>query len=258
MLKPRWLGLLGALVVLLVAFTFLGLWQLSVARDDAQREAIAAAPLQPPVALGSVMVPHSPFPSDASGQPVTMTGSYDAAGQVLVADRRLDGVAGYWVLTPFVVDATGVSGSARIAVLRGFVTDGSGAGPAPAPAGRVTVTGTLAPGESPASSSAGLPAGQLGSVDLARLVNLWPGDLYNAFVFATAESPDASPGVQRVPPPPVPTGLTWRNAAYALQWWVFGLFAAYMWWRMVRDDHRRDQAAATTTDTDASPAGATT
>lgn len=258
MLKPRWLGLLGALVVLLVAFTFLGLWQLSVARDDAQREAIAAAPLQPPVALGSVMVPHSPFPGDASGRPVTMTGSYDAAGQVLVADRRLDGIAGYWVLTPFVVDATGVSGSARIAVLRGFVTDGSGAGPAPSPAGRVTVTGTLAPGESPASSSAGLPAGQLGSVDLARLVNLWPGDLYNAFVFATDESPDASPGVQRVPPPPVPTGLTWRNAAYALQWWVFGLFAAYMWWRMVRDDHRRDQAAATTTDTDASPAGATT
>ena len=71
MLKPRWLGLLGALVVLLVAFTFLGLWQLSVARDDAQREAIAAAPLQPPVALGSVMVPHSPFPGDASGRPVT-------------------------------------------------------------------------------------------------------------------------------------------------------------------------------------------
>jgi len=52
----------------------------------------------------------------------------------------------------------------------------------------------------------------------------------------------------------VPTGLTWRNAAYALQWWVFGLFAAYMWWRMVRDDHRRDQAAALTKH----PAGATT
>ena len=39
----------------------------SVARDDAQREAIAAAPLQPPVALGSVMVPHSPFPGMRRG-----------------------------------------------------------------------------------------------------------------------------------------------------------------------------------------------
>src|SRR6185312_1982488 len=145
MLKPRWLGLLGALVVLLVAFTFLGLWQLSVARDDAQREAIAAAPLRPPVALGSVMVPHSPFPGDASGRPVNMTGTYDVGGQVLVADRRLDGVSGYWVLTPLVVDATGVSGAARMAVLRGFVTDGTGTGPAPSPTGPVTVAGTLAP-----------------------------------------------------------------------------------------------------------------
>ncbi len=258
MLKPRWLGLLGALIALLVAFTFLGLWQLSVARDDAQREALEKAPQQTPVALGTVMFPHTPFPGDASGRPVTMTGSYDATGQVLVADRRLDGVPGYWVLTPLVVDATGVAGSARIAVLRGFVTSGSGTGPPPSPDGRVTVTGTLAPAESPASSSAALPAGQLGSVDLARLVNLWPGDLYNAFVFATTESPDVSPGVQRVPPPPIPTGLTWRNAAYALQWWVFGLFAAYMWWRMVRDDYRQDRAAATTTPTDATPAGATT
>jgi surfeit locus 1 family protein len=41
-----------------------------------------------------------------------------------------------------------------------------------------------------------------------------------------------------VPPPAlVGSGLSWRNAAYALQWWVFALFAAYMWWRMVRDDH---------------------
>jgi cytochrome oxidase assembly protein ShyY1 len=258
MLKPRWLGLLGALVVLLVAFTFLGLWQLSVARDDAEREALEKAPQQAPVALSSVMVPHSPFPGDASGRPVTMTGTYDTTGQVLVADRRLDGVSGFWVLTPLVVDATGATGPARVAVLRGFVTSGTGTGPAPSSNGSVTVTGTLAPGESPAASGAALPEGQLGSVDLARLVNLWPGDLYNAFVFATAESPDVSPGVQRVPPPAIPTGLTWRNAAYALQWWVFGLFAAYMWWRMVRDDHRRDQAAATLTRPDASPAGATT
>ncbi len=258
MLKPRWLGLLGALLVVLVAFTFLGLWQLSVARDDAQREALEQAPLQAPVVLSTVLTPHAPFPGDASGRPVRMTGSYDAAGQVLVTDRRLDGVPGYWVLTPLVVDATGVAGAARIAVLRGFVTSASGTGPPPSPVGRVTVTGTLAPGESPASSADSLPAGQLGSVDLARLVNLWPGDLYNAFVFATAESPDASAGLQRVPPPPIPTGLTWRNAAYALQWWVFGLFAAYMWWRMVREDHRRDQAAATTTRPDPSPAGATT
>jgi surfeit locus 1 family protein len=248
MLKPRWLGLLGVLVVLLVAFTFLGLWQLSVARDDARREALAQAPTQAAVALDQVLRPHTAFPAEASGRPVTMTGTYDASGQVLVVDRRLNGVSGSWVVTPLVVDGSG----ARIAVLRAFVPDESGTGPAPAATAPLTVTGTLAPSESP--SSASLPDGQLGSVDLARLVNVWPGELYNAFVFATAESPDVSPGVQRVPPPAIPTGLTWRNAAYALQWWVFGLFAAYMWWRMVRDDHRRDEAEATKMH----PAGVTT
>jgi len=257
MLKPRWLGLLGVLVVLLVAFTFLGLWQVSVARDDARREAVGTAPLQAPVRLGDLLAPHAPFPAEASGRPVTAAGKYDASGQVLVADRRLDGVSGWWVITPLVVDGS----SARIAVLRGFVTTASGTGPAPADVGELVVTGTLAPGESP--SSASLPPGQLGSVDLARLVNVWPGEIYNAFMFATGESPAASTDLQKVPPPPVPTGFTLRNAAYALQWWVFGVFAAWMWWRMVRDDHRRDQAAAdlptdTPSDTPTRTAGATT
>jgi surfeit locus 1 family protein len=256
-LKPRWLGLLGVLVVLLVAFTVLGLWQLSVARDDGRREAVAAAPSQAPVPMQEVLAPHTPFPADASGRPVTATGKYDPAGQVLVADRRLDGLTGWWVVTPLVVDGS----SARLAVLRGFVTTASGTGPAPAEVGEVTVSGTLAPGESPASSAAALPPGQLGSLDLARLVNVWPGEIYNAFVFATAESPDATTGMQRVPPPPVPTGFTLRNGAYALQWWVFGAFAAWMWWRMVRDDYRRDRearpAGAVPTDT-TRRAGATT
>jgi hypothetical protein len=76
-------------------------------------------------------------------------------------------------------------------------------------------------------------------------VNRWPGDLYNAFVFAEQEQADGrevapSPGLHRVPPPEVTGGLKWRNAAYALQWWMFAAFAAYMWFRMVRDDADRD------------------
>ena len=45
--------------------------------------------------------------------------------------------------------------------------------------------------------------------------------------------------MERVPPPDLPSGLTLRNAAYALQWWVFAAFGLWMWWKMVRDDHRR-------------------
>ena len=51
----------------------------------------------------------------------------------------------------------------------------------------------------------------------------------------------AAGGMERVPPPDLPSGLTLRNAAYALQWWVFAVFALWMWVKMVRDDYRRHQ-----------------
>ena len=249
MLKPKWSGLFVVLVALLVAFTFLGLWQLSVAKDTARKQAIEEAPKQPVVAVTELLAPHAAFPGTASGRLVRAVGHYDPEGQVLVPDRRLDGATGSWVVTPLVVDATG----ARLAVLRGFVR-GTDA-PAPTTSGTVTVVGSVAPGESPSTRTDPLPAGQLGSVDLGVLVNEWPGEIYNAFLFGITETPDATGAgpagasatagaVERVPPPPVPSGLTLRNAMYAVQWWVFGLFAAWMFWRMVRDDRDNDRELA--------------
>jgi len=228
----------------------LGLWQLNVARDKGRAEQVRSAPVRPVVDVAVVLTPHGPFPLDGTGRRITVTGRYDGAGQVLVTPRRLHGEPGYWVVTPLVVASTG----ARIAVVRGFVTE-PGQAVAPRTADAVTVSGTLALGESPTTEHDGpaLPDGQLAVLDLSQLVNRWPGSLYNGFVFATAEQPDvtsaAAPGMQRVPPPAlVNSGLSWRNAAYAFQWWVFALFAGYMWWRMVRDDyadsHYLDKALA--------------
>lgn len=236
MLKPRWLGLLAFVIVVMITFGLLGLWQLNVARDKGQAEAIKAAPTRPVAALSTVLQPNAAFPVDGSGRRITATGRYDAAEQLLVTPRRLHGRTGYWVLTPLVLEGTG----ARIAVMRGFVTEPGQATRPPADTA-VTVSGTLAPGESPADSASALPPGQIGTIDMSVLVNMWHGPVYNAFVFATGEQPDVTaasgPQIQRVPPPPlIGGGLAWRNAAYALQWWVFALFAAYMWWRMVRDD----------------------
>jgi len=236
-LKPRWLGLFAVVVAVMVSFGALGLWQLSVARDNGRAEQVRAAPTLPVADVATVLTPHASFPHDGDGRRITATGRYDGSAQMLVTPRLLRGERGYWVVTPLVVRSTG----ARIAVVRGFVTDPAQA-VAPAIATDVTVSGTLASGESPAHAADSLPDGQIAALDLSLLVNRWPGVLYNAFVFATAEQPDvtsaASPAVQRVPPPALASGgLSWRNAAYALQWWVFALFAAYMWWRMVRDDY---------------------
>jgi surfeit locus 1 family protein len=251
-LKPRWLGLFALVVAVMVSFGLLGLWQLSVARDNGRAEQARATPTLPVADIAAVLTPHTLFPQDGSGRRITATGRYDGSAQVLVAPRLLRGQRGYWVVTPLVVRSTG----ARIAVVRGFVTDPAQAA-APAIAADVTVSGALTPGESPAqdTSTAGtaLPDGQMTTLDLSRLVNRWPGALYNAFVFATAEVPDvtsvASPSVQRVPPPALASGgMSWRNTAYAFQWWAFALFAAYMWWKMVRDDFetgRRETGKAT-------------
>lgn len=244
-LQPRWLGLLAVVVVVMVTFGLLGAWQLNVARNKGQAAAVAAVPHLPVAAVTSVMQPGAGFPSNGTGRRVTATGRYDPSGQVLVTPRVLRGTAGYWVVTPLVLDTD----HARLAVVRGFVPRSAAAGgtptiavpPPPPPTGTVTVSGTLEPSESPSSDAdvTSLPAGQLASVDLAALVNRWQGTVYNAFVLASAESGEPSPsaGVARVPPPaPEGGGLAWRNAAYALQWWIFAGFALYMWVKMVRED----------------------
>jgi surfeit locus 1 family protein len=235
--KPRWLGLFALVVVVMAVFGALGLWQLDVARNKGRAEQVSAIPTLPVADVADILTPNAIFPQDGDGRRITATGRYDGSGQVLVTPRLQHGARGYWVVTPLVVRSTG----GRIAVVRGFVTDPAQA-TRPDVSSEVTVSGTLAPGESPVAGAA-LPVGQMSALDLSLLVNRWPGVVYNAFVFASAERPDvtalASPAVQRVPPPGAGGGgLEWRNAAYALQWWVFALFAGYMWWRMVRDDYQ--------------------
>jgi cytochrome oxidase assembly protein ShyY1 len=261
LLSPKWLGLFALVLVIAAACTLLGLWQLGVARDEGRKEAVAAAAQLQRAPLQQVTRAHAAFEAEFSNRPVTVTGTYDDSRTILVVDRRLGERAGSWVVTPLVTDG------GTVAVLRGFV-DGLPATPPPAPTGVVTVEGSLGPSESP-RAGAPLPAPQARSIDLAALVNEWPGDLYNVVVLASSEAP-AGPGmpggavagvagssagtagagvtaaadVTRVPPPDVDTPLNLRNAAYAVQWWVFGLFAFWMWWKMFRAEQQADAVPA--------------
>ncbi len=262
-LTPRWLGLLAVVLVLGGAFVRLGAWQLAVAQEDAGQQALSEAAARPVVSLDEAFPPHTAFPPDGSNQRVTALGHYEPDRLVYVPQRRLAGVDGRWVVVPFVVASTG----ARIPVVRGFVAGSapfaaasSGMPPTPtasgAPAAQLTLMGSLAPTESPRAARDPLRADEIGSIEVGALLNAWGGEIYNGFLFAVSETPEpgdvapagatatpgAAPGLmERVPPPALPTGLTLRNAAYALQWWVFAAFGLWMWWKMVRDDHRRRQ-----------------
>ncbi|WP_347351641.1 SURF1 family protein [Intrasporangium sp.] len=233
LVRPRWIGLVLVLAVVVTACTLLGLWQLGVAQDKGRAEAVAAAASLPREPLGQVTRPHSAFEADFSNRRVIATGTYAAADQILVVDRRLDGRTGSWVVTPL------QTAQGTVAVLRGFVAGTPARPPAP-PAGTVEVLGTLGPGESPRVGSGALPEPQRQAIDLAALVNEWPGQLYNVVLLASSESADgtaldpAATGLTRVPPPELPSHLNLRNAAYAVQWWAFGLFAVWMFAKIIR------------------------
>lgn len=245
--KPRFVRLFVVMAVLVAAFVWLGNWQWGTAHSSENDKVLETQLAKPRVPLTQVMKPQTMFDNDMSLQPISVSGTYDVAHTKLVAGRALDKVDGYWLMTPLVVDGTG----ARLPIVRGFVTQTTHL-PKP-PSGRVTIEGALAPGES-ASQLGDLPAGQIGTIDIGLLLNEWGGTIYNAFIFTTKQTPatvvaagDAQ--VQAVPPPvPGRSHIEWRNAAYALQWWVFAAFTVFMWFKLVRDEAREDAALAAAAD----------
>lgn len=234
---PRLVGLHLLVIGVLVAFVLLGRWQLGVFTDSGQPRA-AADPA--PVALTELSEPGERVTADEVGRRVTATGTYDAGAQLLVADREPDVAApggrasagqGFWLLTPLTL-----TDGSTMPVVRGWVA--SPDDPAAAvPAGQVSVTGRLrAPDQSDAVQRGGaLPAGQVATVSTAELINLWPGDVRDGFVVATEQTPALSATPVAVPAPTQGAALTWRNLAYAAQWWIFAAFAVYMWFHFVRD-----------------------
>ncbi len=241
-LRPQWLALLALLMAILISFGQLGLWQLSRAQDRDTQDMLRAAAQRETEPLGQVLAPSQPFPEDGSNYPVEVSGQYDPDLQFVVPDRVLEGTQGWWVVT-----GLRTADGALLPVLRGWVDDPAAAGIPDT--GTRTVAGTLAPGESAAVDQADLPPGQMGSINLATLANTWPpDDLYNAFIFATDELPPVQAGdVVPVPPPSLSSqGIEWRNLGYALQWWVFAGFAAYMYYRFLREAaHPREVVAET-------------
>ncbi|GII91126.1 SURF1 family protein [Sinosporangium siamense] len=245
LLSPRLAGLHVLLVVALVATWLLGRWQLGVFEESSRP--LATGDPQP-VAVADLTRQGAQIQAEVVGRLVTAEGTFDAARQLLVVNREPDVAApggavsqgkGAWVLAPLTLpDGT------AIPVVRGWVKDT--ASPAPAvPQGKVTVTGRLQPSQ-PVSSvqrrGEALSAGQVMTVSTPELINLWQGArLRDGFVVSTESAAALTP--VKASPPQTEAVLTWRNLAYAAQWWIFGLFALFMWFHFVRDAIRSDRAA---------------
>ncbi|GII75280.1 SURF1-like protein [Sphaerisporangium rufum] len=241
--SPRLLGMHLLAIGVLVAFTILGRWQLGVFQESGRPHA-ATDPA--PVAITSLAAPGERVPPRAANHRVTAQGTFDTARQLLVADRAPDVEAGggsgtgYWLLTPLrLADGT------LVPVVRGWVP-APGDPAAAAPSGPVTVSGRWQPSEPSDFArprAAPLPAGQLATVSTAELINVWPGArVRDGFVVTGAPVPG---GVRAVaaPPPTVAGSFSWRNLAYAAQWWIFAGFAVFIWFHYVRDAVRAARGA---------------
>jgi cytochrome oxidase assembly protein ShyY1 len=238
--RPRWLALLALALAAASVMAWLGTWQLSRARESSRREAIQAATSRPAVPLTSLLRPRQSFTNGVADRPVTVSGRWDGAHQLLVADRYLGDSRGLWVLDPLVLD----DGSA-VAVVRGWVTSVTdpAASTTGLPASTVQVAGVLRPSEPPIDREpgvgSGLPAGQIDGIDLTQLVQRWPQKLITGYVVLTSQDPAPTGALPRPVPPTAPSSdsVAWQNLSYAIQWFVFAGFGLFLWYRLVRDDH---------------------
>jgi cytochrome oxidase assembly protein ShyY1 len=228
-LAPRFWGAhLLALVCVGIAVG-LGLWQYGAWQAARDAEAVdltdAAA-----VPLADVMGPDDPFPGPQVGQPVSVAGTWVPDGTVYVSGRERAGVTGYWVVTPL---AVGGPGAAALPVVRGWVADPADA--PPAPTGGAELEAWLQPTEGTGQTDDDPTDDVLPQLRTADVIQHVDQDLYGAYGVAREPEPGLEQAsVEQLPPVGALTSI--RNLLYAIEWWFFGLFAAFIWWRWVTED----------------------
>ncbi|MEV4951506.1 MULTISPECIES: SURF1 family protein [Paenarthrobacter] len=246
-LKPRWIAGLVFALLLSGVFVLLSQWQLS---RSAQHEPPAPSSIEEVKPLVDVLQPGQFFPGSVSDQMVTATGSYDPGKQVLVEGRLYNNQKGFWIVSAFAVNnaptikGAGASPQTWIPVARGWVADPAQAGPPPS--GTITLTGRLIPSEAPLPNVDAGPD-RASAVSTAELINKWEVSSYQGFVAATSEASggvtiplDGDVKALNIPPQPPAEQVNWLNLFYAVEWVVFAGFSIFIWWRLVKDDYRRD------------------
>jgi surfeit locus 1 family protein len=232
------------LLVLAVAagFVALGVWQLDRHGQLQERNALVeerrAAEPRPYGEATARLDPDAPAGAEADPRyrPVVAEGRYAPAHEVLLRGRTLEGVPGYHVLTPLVLDDDGGQDDGRaVLVDRGWVPmqrDDPRLPDAAPPDGRATIEGRLMPeADPPTGPLAGLtprdpPDGPLeiaARPDVERLQPQMPFAL-DPFVIelVRTRTPEVPTGPAYLPvPPPVPEPEAGPHLSYALQWWFF-------------------------------------
>lgn len=220
----RWITFTALVVGLIVAFGLLSRWQWHRAEErHAERMMLETSQEAPPSQLVPGQAPDA-------WDPVTVTGTYEANGQVAVRRRPMDATNGFWIMAPLRTDA-----GDRVWVNRGWMPAVGAATQAPTlpapPSGEVVVTGWWRDFEPGEATPAGLPTGMITAASSAELPQAsWPG-----FVQRSTSQPDDD--LIAIPRATVDES---RNVSYALQWALFAAIAIIGWFVFLRREARED------------------
>jgi surfeit locus 1 family protein len=252
LLSPRYWGVHLVALVLVGAAGWLGFWQFDAWQTRRAAEAVDLTRV-PPVPLGEVMGPDDPFPGDRAGQPVEVAGTWLSDETFFV-----DSGDGMWVVTPLRVTGE----DAALLVVRGR-TDHPATAPA-APVGEAEIVGWLQPSDETTAPDPDPADDVLPALRVSDALQRLDEDLYGGYAVVAADEPGINQGTNTgteglapARPEELPEASRFtalRNLLYGLEWWVFGAFAAFVWWRYLRDQPG-EQPAEPTEDTAEPPAG---
>ncbi len=198
------------------------MWQLDSWQAERSAQSVDRTQMEP-VALSDLMGPDDPFPAGGVGRPVTFEGTW-LDTSFWVEGRTHEGTEGYWAMTPVSV---GGPDDPAILVVRGWSASTDADPDGEPPTGQVELSGWLQPTEGSMAVDEDPTDNVFPEVRVADAVQMVDRDLYTGYVVLDAEQLEAMPKADRS------TGL--QNFLYAVEWFLFGLFAAYIWWRWVMD-----------------------
>ena len=128
-------------------------------------------------------------------------------------------------------------GGQTVAVVRGWLSDD--ASPSPLSRQSVKIQGVLHPDE---EFYEGANATRVVTVDSAALADAWGEDVIDGYVILGGDQGDPARGVPMLVPPTVQVGdvaFPLQNFFYAIQWWVFALFAVVIYARWLYLDAKK-------------------
>jgi hypothetical protein len=102
------------------------------------------------------------------------------------------------------------------------------------PRGRMVFRATVQPSEA-STGTISSAKGIYPALSIPALANAFSDDLFSGYAVTDDRAVTGGLKPVTIADPPVSWTVGLRNLAYALQWWVFGLFAVFMWWRMATD-----------------------